>query len=64
MLDDLRRNYCFNKQQGLVIRPYKRAAQNRSTDTELLGLREYLLKIAPLSDFSSLRHSRWQQYQG
>ena len=29
--------------QGLVIRPYKRAARNRSTDTELLGLKDYLL---------------------
>ncbi len=26
MLDDLARNYVFNKQNGLVIRPYRRAA--------------------------------------
>ena len=64
MLDDLRRNYVFNKQQGLVIRPYKHAARNRATDTELLRLKAYLLKIAPLSDFSGLRHSRWERYQG
>ena len=25
MLDDLARNYVFNKQNGLVIRPYRRA---------------------------------------
>ena len=24
MIDDLRRNYVLNQQQGLVIRPYKR----------------------------------------
>ncbi|KAL4857255.1 Ubiquitin-like domain-containing CTD phosphatase 1 [Chlorella vulgaris] len=39
MLDDLRRNYVLNKQQGLVIRPYRRAHLTRGTDRELLYLR-------------------------
>lgn len=34
MVDDLRRNYVLNKQQGLVIKPYKRRA-GRKADREL-----------------------------
>ena len=63
MLDDLRRNYAFNKQNGLVIRPYRHAARNRSSDQELLHLKDYLLKIAALPDFSGLRHSRWEHHK-
>ena len=63
MLDDLRRNYVMNPQNGLVIRPYRHAARNRSSDQELSGLKEYLLKIASLPDLSGLRHSRWEHYK-
>jgi len=32
MLDDLRRNFVYNKQNGLVIRPFKNAHRTRDTD--------------------------------
>lgn len=36
MLDDLRRNYIMNKQNGLVIYPFQKAYKNRATDRELV----------------------------
>lgn len=62
MFDDLRRNYVHNKQNGLVIRPFRHAHRTRYTDKELLHLRIYLLKIAPLTSLKSLRHSKWEGY--
>ncbi|EIE27356.1 MGC81798 protein-like protein [Coccomyxa subellipsoidea C-169] len=62
MFDDLRRNYAFNPQNGLVIRPYKRAHLNRSTDRELVYLKIYLLKIASLESLASLKHKKWERY--
>ena len=62
MFDDLRRNYVMNKQNGLVIAPYKRAHTNRDTDKELLHLTQYLLCIAPLERLSDLNHRKWRQY--
>ena len=56
MFDDIRRNFLMNPQNGLRIAPFKNAAQLRDTDKELLGLRDYLLKIAPLDSFSLLDH--------
>ena len=62
MLDDLRRNYVFNPAQGLVIRPYKRAATARATDRELEKLQVYLLAIAGLPTFDGLKHKKWEAY--
>lgn len=62
MFDDLRRNYVFNKQNGLVIRPFKRAHLTRDSDKELLHLTKYLLAIAPLPSLRHLHHSKWQSY--
>lgn len=62
MFDDLRRNYVFNRQNGLVIRPFKRAHFTRDTDSELLHLTEYLLIIAELPSLKHLHHSRWESY--
>eukprot|EP00884_Botryococcus_braunii_P021653 jgi/Botrbrau1/8171/Bobra.357_2s0017.2 len=62
MLDDLARNYVFNKQNGLVIKSFRHAAQNRATDRELLGLKEYLCAIAPMESLSELNHSKWKRY--
>lgn len=62
MLDDLARNYIFNKQNGLVVKPYRKAVLNRSLDRELLGLKEYLRDIATLESLSSLDHSNWKRY--
>lgn len=62
MLDDLRRNYVMNRQNGLVIRPYKRAHLTRAADKELLGLAHYLTLIGELPDLSGLDHRRWERY--
>ena len=62
MFDDLRRNYVFNKQNGLVIRPFKRAHLTRTTDMELLHLTEYLLAIAAMPSLKHLRHSKWESF--
>ncbi|UYV62667.1 UBLCP1 [Cordylochernes scorpioides] len=58
MIDDLRRNFLMNPQSGLKIRPFKDAHQNRTTDTELLKLSQYLKKIAKMDDFSTLNHKK------
>ncbi|KAK9833518.1 hypothetical protein WJX81_000663 [Elliptochloris bilobata] len=62
MLDDLARNYVYNKQNGLVIRPYRHAHRTRSTDRELLKLCMYLCKIAHLPSLHKLKHRRWESY--
>ena len=63
MFDDLRRNFVMNPQNGLKIRPFRKAHLNRDSDTELLELSKYLLAIAPLDDMSSLHHSKWEEYE-
>ncbi len=49
-------------QNGLVIRPFKRAHRTRHTDRELQHLTIYLQKIAPLPSLSSLNHKHWERY--
>jgi ubiquitin-like domain-containing CTD phosphatase 1 len=48
----------LNPQQGLVIRPYRKAHLRRGTDRELLYLSAYLSKIARLDSLAQLDH-RW-----
>ncbi|KAL9669718.1 hypothetical protein QQ045_007266 [Rhodiola kirilowii] len=62
MFDDLRRNFVMNPQNGLTIRPFKKAHANRETDQELLKLTQYLLAIADLEDLSVLNHKNWEFY--
>ncbi|KAF6147869.1 hypothetical protein GIB67_014449 [Kingdonia uniflora] len=62
MFDDLRRNYVMNPQNGLVIRPFRKAHVNRGSDRELVKLTQYLLGIADLSDISLLNHKKWEIY--
>jgi len=62
MLDDLRRNYVLNVQNGLVIRPFKKALTVGRTDRELLRLKAYFLKIADLENFERLDHNKWEKY--
>ncbi|PSC72065.1 Ubiquitin-like domain-containing CTD phosphatase [Micractinium conductrix] len=62
MFDDLRRNYVLNKQQGLVIRPFKKAHLTRDTDREMLYLSAYLGKIAGLESLAELNHRHWESY--
>jgi ubiquitin-like domain-containing CTD phosphatase 1 len=64
MVDDLRRNFIMNPQNGLKIRPFKNAHMNRETDRELVHLAEYLKHIAQLEDFSTLNHRHWEKYKG
>jgi ubiquitin-like domain-containing CTD phosphatase 1 len=52
----------MNKQNGLVIRPYKKAHLTRNSDRELLHLTHYLTLIGPLDKLSHLDHRRWERY--
>ncbi|EEF29359.1 ubiquitin-like domain-containing CTD phosphatase [Ricinus communis] len=60
MFDDLRRNFVMNPQNGLTIKPFRKAHANRDSDQELVKLTQYLLAIADLDDISSLDHSNWE----
>lgn len=62
MFDDLKRNFVMNPQNGLTIRPFRKAHLNRNSDQELVKLTRYLLAIAELSDLSSLNHKNWELY--
>lgn len=62
MFDDLRRNFVMNPQNGLTIRPFRKAHANRDSDQELVKLTQYLLAIAELDDVSSLNHKNWESY--
>lgn len=62
MLDDLRRNYILNKQQGLVIRPYAKCHKTHATDRELVKLKYYLRLAARLESLAELDHCRWERY--
>ncbi|GLT86291.1 hypothetical protein SLE2022_044370 [Rubroshorea leprosula] len=62
MFDDLRRNFVMNPQNGLTIKPFRKAHANRDTDQELVKLTQYLLAIAELDDLSSLDHNNWQSF--
>lgn len=50
MFDDLRRNFVMNPQNGLTIRPFRKAHSNRENDKELVKLTQYLLSAAELDD--------------
>ncbi|KAI7731521.1 hypothetical protein M8C21_014785 [Ambrosia artemisiifolia] len=62
MFDDLRRNFVMNPQNGLIIKPFRKAHENRDTDRELVKLTQYLLAIADLDDISVLDHKKWESY--
>ncbi|CBI29735.3 unnamed protein product, partial [Vitis vinifera] len=62
MFDDLRRNFVMNPQNGLTIKPFRKAHANRDSDQELVKLTQYLLAIAELDDLSSLNHKNWESY--
>lgn len=52
----------MNKQQGLVIRPFRKAHITRENDRELLYLSMYLELIGRLDTLEDLRHSKWEKY--
>ncbi|KAF3772709.1 Ubiquitin-like domain-containing CTD phosphatase, partial [Nymphaea thermarum] len=62
MFDDLRRNFVMNPQNGLVIKPFRKAHLNRKNDDELVRLTQYLLAIAELEDLSQLDHGKWESF--
>jgi ubiquitin-like domain-containing CTD phosphatase 1 len=62
MFDDLRRNFVMNPQNGLTIKPFRKAHANRDSDQELVKLTQYLLAIAELDDLSHLDHSKWESF--
>ncbi|KAK9287467.1 hypothetical protein L1049_015888 [Liquidambar formosana] len=62
MFDDLRRNFVMNPQNGLIIKPFRKAHANRDSDQELVKLTQYLLSIAELDDLSLLDHKTWDLY--
>ncbi|KAK7247292.1 hypothetical protein RIF29_42173 [Crotalaria pallida] len=62
MFDDLRRNFVMNPQNGLIIKPFRKAHANRESDQELVKLTRYLLAIAELDDLSSLDHNNWELF--
>lgn len=62
IIDDLRRNFIMNPQNGLKIRPFREAHLNRGKDKELKGLSKYLEQIAQLDDFGSVNHDKWEKY--
>ncbi|CAB0030606.1 unnamed protein product [Trichogramma brassicae] len=63
MFDDIRRNFIMNPQSGLRIRAFRQAHLNRQKDRELLKLSKYLELIAPLDDFQTLNHRKWEEYR-
>ncbi|KAH9301536.1 hypothetical protein KI387_013119, partial [Taxus chinensis] len=62
MFDDLRRNFVMNPQNGLVIKPFRKAHLNHSTDQELVKLTRYLLAIAELDDLNQIDHKKWEAF--
>lgn len=60
MFDDLRRNFVMNPQNGLAIKPFRKARSSGRGDQELVKLTRYLLAISELDDLSILDHSRWE----
>ena len=63
VLDDLNRNFAFNPQCGLKIKPYKNSTEARTSDRELLYLSVYLALIAEHEkDFRGLNHEQWREY--
>jgi ubiquitin-like domain-containing CTD phosphatase 1 len=62
MLDDIRRNFLMNPQNGLKIKAFRQAHLNRCTDRELLKLAKYLRAIAPLESLALLNHRYWEKF--
>lgn len=50
----------MNPQNGLIIRPFRKAHANRDSDRELVRLTQYLMAIAELDDLSNLNHNTWE----
>ena len=62
MVDDLRRNFILNPQNGLVIHPFRKSVTSGQKDTKLLKMLLYFQKISQLESFKELDHDRWELY--
>jgi len=62
MLDDLRRNFVLNPQNGLTIRPFRHCHTRGKDDRELYGLADYLELVAARPTLADLDHRRWERY--
>jgi ubiquitin-like domain-containing CTD phosphatase 1 len=52
----------LNTQQGLVIRPFRKAHLKRDTDKELLHLSAYLTLVGQMDSLEELNHNKWESY--
>lgn len=62
MFDDVQRNFIMNPQNGLRIKPYRKANEHRDTDNQLAKLSDYLEAIFDEEDFSKLDMNDWKNY--
>ncbi|KAF9246355.1 HAD-like domain-containing protein [Melanogaster broomeanus] len=60
-VDDLSRNFALNPNEGLKIHAFKNAHTEQAlADRELEKLARYLIHIASVSDFGTLKHKDWK----
>ncbi|KAH7911418.1 HAD subfamily IIID h [Hygrophoropsis aurantiaca] len=60
-VDDLSRNFALNPNEGLKIHAFKHAHTSQSlADRELEKVARYLIHIADVSDFQTLKHRDWK----
>ncbi|KAF8844427.1 HAD IIID h [Paxillus ammoniavirescens] len=60
-VDDLSRNFALNPPEGLKIHAFKNAHTEQARgDRELAKLERYLIHIALVSDFRTLKHKDWK----
>jgi len=62
IVDDLRRNFVMNPENGLRIEAFRNAPLEGHKDDELYYLTQYLLLIKDNSDISTLNHKKWKKY--
>ncbi|KAG1761675.1 HAD subfamily IIID h [Suillus occidentalis] len=60
-VDDLSRNFALNPNEGLKIHAFKNAhTEQAQADRELQKLARYMVHIATIEDFRTLRHKVWK----
>jgi len=60
-VDDLSRNFALNPTEGLKIHAFKNAhTAEAMADRELEKLSRYMVHIAAVDDFRTLKHTDWK----
>ncbi|KAG0697026.1 HAD subfamily IIID h [Suillus ampliporus] len=60
-VDDLSRNFALNPNEGLKIHAFKNAhTEQAQADRELAKIARYMVHIAGVEDFRTLRHKSWK----